>query len=1050
MARTAATSYTAQATAETTGETFTRTIQLVQLADAVLKDGPVLPLGKKDLGYGKSFRTVVITVAGIGYEFARTSGGLRFVCDTCDNHGSGHRRAYAGLHGGQCYPCNGTGLQGEGRTEQEAITYLVRRANANRRAAARADVKSQASVTDRDNRRAAYLADKPELAAYAATEAGEFVADMLLRTGTLTDNQLAAAEKAMARDAAKAAKAAASTYAGAKGDKVTVTGTVKVAKVLNGEFGSKMLIIVEAAGGVTVKTFSTAASAWEVNTGDYVTVTATVKELETYDGVAQTVVTRSKFTPAQAPAETAAPAAAAAVEPPAQPVAPAVEAAAAETTAPAYTHSYTVERQELEDGEEQFWVIEGKTGRQVTFFASPEGAAETADDLNRGEATEEEVRHPFYDGPGTVARAVAATAYSVQALADRQEADAAEIATNAQGVRYRTDTGRIVSLPLEITTHRRTARDTYTDARTRVIDTRGAKHARAIVRAVARDGELVSARFTEPLGRGAVHHTITLHTDDVTGSDRAGTWRHFGTSRDAVHYDLDAKPAFLDLPDDPQTPAAPAGHDRPDTDPASTTDTDDTKEAPVADPTPDDLAAAQQAVADAKAALPDVHVTLTRTQVDLFLEDREHYADDDSAGGDEDRRALYALMGRATGKKNVSLVLDAGQACDLLDAFDTVFQLLGDQAAYDVAARNRRRAADGAAERLEKAGALHIHNYNGKLQALKGARSVLKKLQQAGQPQEAPAPTGEQPVQEPAPGRDVRSAADVPAFPATWEATNRNGLLERGWTAHLLETRLGQPDRLDNVQCGTATRRVGAWNRDRVLQEERELRGETRADTATPAGTRVRIESTGRTGTIGALQLAADGGAPADQVSVDLDHLLPGGITTERAPLADGVTVLADQTPVESDARTRMNTRREELRRTREELQHQARVLEAQERALEALDRDRHALVAVDLPQPFRVLLESREEIAGPEPTDLAAAKLRLAWRSSLVIADHAGRTDGLLLVCLPETAALVGRLAREVEQAPQWTLADDTDRAAARAVRQNVNAALGRPAPQD
>lgn len=87
-------------------------------------------------------------------------------------------------------------------------------------------------------------------------------------------------------------------YLGAKGDKVTITGTVTKAFAIESNFGyhpeTSILLIVE--GGPTVlKTFTKAAWAFDVDQGDTITVTATVKNHENYQGTKQTVVNRPKL-----------------------------------------------------------------------------------------------------------------------------------------------------------------------------------------------------------------------------------------------------------------------------------------------------------------------------------------------------------------------------------------------------------------------------------------------------------------------------------------------------------------------------------------------------------------------------------------------------------------------------------------------------------------------------------------------------------------------------------------------------------------------------------
>lgn len=84
-----------------------------------------------------------------------------------------------------------------------------------------------------------------------------------------------------------------SWYAGTVGEKLTVTGTVATLVPVDTDYGTSMLVVVEA-GATVAKMFTTAAWAWEVKQGEEVTLTAKVKDHEEYKGVKQTVLTRPK------------------------------------------------------------------------------------------------------------------------------------------------------------------------------------------------------------------------------------------------------------------------------------------------------------------------------------------------------------------------------------------------------------------------------------------------------------------------------------------------------------------------------------------------------------------------------------------------------------------------------------------------------------------------------------------------------------------------------------------------------------------------------------
>lgn len=89
-----------------------------------------------------------------------------------------------------------------------------------------------------------------------------------------------------------------SVYAGAVGEKITITGTVARLLPSSQYYGTvektSMLVFVEA--GRTVATMFTSASwAFDVEQGDTVTIAGTVKEHSEYRDVKQTVLARPKL-----------------------------------------------------------------------------------------------------------------------------------------------------------------------------------------------------------------------------------------------------------------------------------------------------------------------------------------------------------------------------------------------------------------------------------------------------------------------------------------------------------------------------------------------------------------------------------------------------------------------------------------------------------------------------------------------------------------------------------------------------------------------------------
>jgi len=120
----------------------------------------------------------------------------------------------------------------------------------------------------------------------------------------LTDAQADLMVKAYAEHQAKLAKAAESRYMDVdEKAKVTATGTVVVYATYESNYGYtstlNALVVIELDGeheGVTVKTTGTGQTLYGWERGDRVTVTGTVKKFEEYQGTKQTVLTRAKLT----------------------------------------------------------------------------------------------------------------------------------------------------------------------------------------------------------------------------------------------------------------------------------------------------------------------------------------------------------------------------------------------------------------------------------------------------------------------------------------------------------------------------------------------------------------------------------------------------------------------------------------------------------------------------------------------------------------------------------------------------------------------------------
>lgn len=122
----------------------------------------------------------------------------------------------------------------------------------------------------------------------------------------LVVSAVSAYEKAMGHELRRQeqAKQAENTqHVGAKGEKITVTGTVTTLTAIQSQYGytpTTSMLVVVTAGSTVVKMFTSAQWAFDIQQGDEVTVAGTVKDHEEYQGVKQTVLTRPKKVPANA------------------------------------------------------------------------------------------------------------------------------------------------------------------------------------------------------------------------------------------------------------------------------------------------------------------------------------------------------------------------------------------------------------------------------------------------------------------------------------------------------------------------------------------------------------------------------------------------------------------------------------------------------------------------------------------------------------------------------------------------------------------------------
>ena len=131
----------------------------------------------------------------------------------------------------------------------------------------------------------------------------EFCCDILekARKFPISEKQVAAMESALAQtlervdlQAALAAEDEGRDFLAPVGDKIDQRMVVKVATAVDTQYGLSRLVVFEAADGGEAKTFGTAAWLWDLEPGDTVQIRGTVKVHDTYNGMKQTVLTRTK------------------------------------------------------------------------------------------------------------------------------------------------------------------------------------------------------------------------------------------------------------------------------------------------------------------------------------------------------------------------------------------------------------------------------------------------------------------------------------------------------------------------------------------------------------------------------------------------------------------------------------------------------------------------------------------------------------------------------------------------------------------------------------
>lgn len=179
-------------------------------------------------------------------------------CGTCDG---GSKPWHMNVANGVCFQCggNGTTTKSWGSLERLAATYH-----------ARALARARYAKKREQERQERHEANRAQREAEEAQEAAD--------------------------EAARQAKLAAIDYLGQPGDRVELTGTVKVAMTVDGyAYGSTQMLLIIEGDGYVAKTYTSAAFAYELERGQQVRLAATVKKHATgRDGERLTVLTRPK------------------------------------------------------------------------------------------------------------------------------------------------------------------------------------------------------------------------------------------------------------------------------------------------------------------------------------------------------------------------------------------------------------------------------------------------------------------------------------------------------------------------------------------------------------------------------------------------------------------------------------------------------------------------------------------------------------------------------------------------------------------------------------
>jgi hypothetical protein len=225
-------------------------------------------------------------------------------CKRCGGAGGADHWKFTGW---TCYECGGSG----GKHTKVARVYTSEKlAKLNATAKAKSDKKIATIQAKRLAQleaiapvRAEWIANNQELYSAIHKRAGaeneffESLCRSITERGCLSDKQQAAAEASIKRDEDRKAKAANAKFVGNKGERITITLTVKRMIQLGGDYGryslygTQYLVICEDQNGNTITYKGASPFASE---GETATIAATVKSHTTYNSMPQTQVARCK------------------------------------------------------------------------------------------------------------------------------------------------------------------------------------------------------------------------------------------------------------------------------------------------------------------------------------------------------------------------------------------------------------------------------------------------------------------------------------------------------------------------------------------------------------------------------------------------------------------------------------------------------------------------------------------------------------------------------------------------------------------------------------